>query len=588
MDRQLIASVLSPNTLKMSSLTQLVVLLSVASVFSTQLPPYSVISSKIFTPYSTYNLSIFVEKREQGSASAAEPLRFTATINSKAENYSSNQEISVRPGSTGILSIPVESLAEKSYSLTLKIKDAEGKEYENMTKIFPAKPDEIILIQTDKAVYEPGDTVRFRVVLLDAGWKPLDGRELKTVKISDAEGNGIKIWQNVTTTSLGIFKAELELSSESVLGEWRITAQVKPEQKMQKEFGGGPENGTPVEEKVDPPTHPSFSSDYLDYGDYTDWDDSPTSDVAVTGSVTFKVEQYVEPRFEVTLKSPPFFLFNDTKFPVQVQAKYTNSKGVSGQCTIRVTFTEYYSKASTATHISLQDGSAVAYVDLASLIKKFGSPSDTRVEFNASCTENATGITRNASVDVAIHRYPYRIQVLDAPKKFKPGLPFQVTIKVSTPDDKPVSDPSPNALKVSQRFNYPRPGERSFTSIPSDGIVTLTFQTPPDATDSGTVFLDYRGFSRMINVHEERLPNIEQAYFRLFRTPNSTEAIRAGDVFKVRVESSRPITSLNYVISNGKQVVASEKLTYEHRPRKNVRLKVICPLNAVPRASLLV
>ena len=171
-------------------------------------------------------------------------------------------------------------------------------------------------------------------------------------------------------------------------------------------------------------------------------------------------------------------------------------------------------------------------------------------------------------------------------EKIKPGLPFRLTLKVSTQDDKPISDPSPTALKVSQRFTYGGQGETCFNSVPSDGIVSLAFQTPPDATYSETRLI-YKGFEQEVLVEVDR-SNDAQAYIQLSRTPNNAQIIKAGELFKVKVHSTGPIGSLNYVISNGKEVVASDKLSYEREPVTEVTLELTCPPNAVPQASLLI
>ena len=95
----------------------------------------------------------------------------------------------------GSLSILVEGLNERSCNLTLrlKIKHGEVNEFENKSRIYQAKLEEIILIQRDKPIS------RFRVVLLDADLKPLNGHKLENVqKISDAEGNVVKVWQGAT------------------------------------------------------------------------------------------------------------------------------------------------------------------------------------------------------------------------------------------------------------------------------------------------------------------------------------------------------------------------------------------------------
>lgn len=75
-------------------------------------------------------------------------------------------------------------------------------------------------------------------------------------------------------------------------------------------------------------------------------------------------------------------------------------------------------------------------------------------------------------------------------------------------------------------------------------------------------------------------------YIQLLRTRDG-ELFKAGDTFRVQVYSSRPLSSLNYVISNGQEILASEKLAYK-ASKTEMTLELTCPSNAAPESSLLV
>uniref|UniRef100_A0A8C3HTF9 A2ML1 protein n=1 Tax=Chrysemys picta bellii TaxID=8478 RepID=A0A8C3HTF9_CHRPI len=72
-------------------------------------------------------------------------------------------------------------------------------------------------VQTDKAVYKPGQTVKFRIVSLDKDF-------LGVSVCQDPSGNRIAQWQDVTPQQ-GIVDLSLPLSAEPALGTYAIEAQ---------------------------------------------------------------------------------------------------------------------------------------------------------------------------------------------------------------------------------------------------------------------------------------------------------------------------------------------------------------------------
>uniref|UniRef100_A0A1B0D7P4 TEP1-F n=1 Tax=Phlebotomus papatasi TaxID=29031 RepID=A0A1B0D7P4_PHLPP len=115
-------------------------------------------------------------------------------------------------------------------------------------------------IQTDKAVYKPGDKVRFRVVLLDANLKPVQVKNKMQIYIMDAKQNRIKQWLDAEPVK-GVYSNELQLSDLPVLGDWTIQVNV-----MGQKF-----------------------------------------------TKTVEVAEYVLPKFEVTIDTPKFATFKDGK-----------------------------------------------------------------------------------------------------------------------------------------------------------------------------------------------------------------------------------------------------------------------------------
>ncbi|XP_074796491.1 alpha-2-macroglobulin-like protein 1 [Natator depressus] len=129
------------------------------------------------------------------------------------------------------------------------------------------------LVQTDKAVYKPGQTVKFRIVSLDKDFIP-SPRKLPLVTLQDPSGNRIAQWRDVTPQQ-GIVDLSLPLSTEPALGTYAIEAQG---------------------------TRHSFS-----------------------------VEEYVLPKFEVILELPPVVTVLDETILLRVCGRYSYGKPVLGR-----------------------------------------------------------------------------------------------------------------------------------------------------------------------------------------------------------------------------------------------------------------
>uniref|UniRef100_A0A452R6E2 Pregnancy zone protein n=1 Tax=Ursus americanus TaxID=9643 RepID=A0A452R6E2_URSAM len=155
------------------------------------------------------------------------------------------------------------------------------------------KVDSLVFVQTDKPIYKPGQTVRFRVVSVDVNFHPLN----ETVSlITNPKRNRIFQWQNLRLQG-GLSQLSFPLSVEPTLGTYKV--------KLQKESG----------EKTE---HP------------------------------FEVNEYVLPKFEVQVKMPKTIGFLDEEFTVSVCGLYTYGKPVSGLVTINVC--RKYSRYHSACH----------------------------------------------------------------------------------------------------------------------------------------------------------------------------------------------------------------------------------------------
>lgn len=84
-----------------------------------------------------------------------------------------------------------------------------------------------VFIQTDKAMYKPGDKVKFRVIVVDKNLNPaaIDNMD---ISVTDANSNRVQQWLGASI-SRGVYVGELQLGSTPCLGDWRINVNVDNE-----------------------------------------------------------------------------------------------------------------------------------------------------------------------------------------------------------------------------------------------------------------------------------------------------------------------------------------------------------------------
>ncbi|XP_065278903.1 alpha-2-macroglobulin-like protein 1 [Emys orbicularis] len=128
-------------------------------------------------------------------------------------------------------------------------------------------------VQTDKAVYKPGQTVKFQILSLDVNFVP-STRKLPLVTVQDPSGNRIAQWRDVTPQQ-GIVDLSLLLSAEPAVGTYTVNIQ-------------------------------------------RTWH-------------SFSVEEYVLPKCDVTLELPPVVRELDETILLQVCGRYTYGKPVLGR-----------------------------------------------------------------------------------------------------------------------------------------------------------------------------------------------------------------------------------------------------------------
>jgi CD109 antigen len=252
------------------------------------------------------------------------------------------------------------------------------------------KPEKnLILIQTDKSIYQPGDKIQFRVLILDSDTKPIKTDDPVTVFFEDADRNRVKQFDQVELKT-GVFQGELQLSDSPVLGKWILK----------------------VEHAGD------FEKQMLE------------------------IKKLVQEHFEVKVEVPSHVLKRNGIIPVTVSATDPQGIPIEGKATITCNVFTRSSKEPnyTAKRMLKVSGKRTENVDVLEDLKMLDDRDEEYVQITVNFKDGLTGRTASNIKWVTVHKFQYRLQIFPKTDYFKPGLDFEAALKITRFDGNPVLD----------------------------------------------------------------------------------------------------------------------------------------------------
>ncbi|KAK3560861.1 hypothetical protein QTP86_022612 [Hemibagrus guttatus] len=237
--------------------------------------------------------------------------------------------------------------------------------------------DTLVLIQTDKPIYNPGQTVNFRIVAMDSNFIPLEQKVRVDFYGTKQDGNHNRIgqWTNVSTTGL-ILQLSHELNAEAPKGDYQIIA----------------ETGNRLIKH------------------------------------RFNVEHYVLPKFEVTVKAPEEHSVSEEELKLEVCAKYTYGQPVAGQTVVQVC-RQFRSGHKEALMISpclsetvemSQTGCSLIIINVSTFMNiEFEKTLKNKLVATVTLTEEGTDISVLKSKNIKLSFQIGKVEILDSPKNFE-------------------------------------------------------------------------------------------------------------------------------------------------------------------------
>ncbi|KAK2516629.1 alpha-2-macroglobulin-like protein [Columba livia] len=229
-----------------------------------------------------------------------------------------------------------------------------------------------IFIQTDKAVYKPGQQVKFRIVSLDKDFAP-SNKKLPLVFLKDPSGNRIAQWREVTPRQ-GIVDLSLPLAAEPALGTYTIEVEGKRH--------------------------------------------------------SFSVEEYVLPKFEMTIDLPAVVLEKDKKFQMEICGRYTYGKPVQGKVQASLCQPHSFSVGAWVGKNCIQIGGQTKKNGCFStevLLAAFSLTSSMyqkQFQVQASLVEDGTGLELKNTKSCKILPEIFTVTFENMDDFYKPGIPY--------------------------------------------------------------------------------------------------------------------------------------------------------------------
>ncbi|XP_005365348.1 pregnancy zone protein-like [Microtus ochrogaster] len=290
----------------------------------------------------------------------------------------------------------ISSLPASSAFIIVQIKGPT----QNFTRTRPMqirKAENIVFVQTDKPIYKPGQTVKFRVVSVDTSFHPLN-ETFPVIYIENPKRKRIFQWLN-TDLQLGLHQLSFPLSAEPALGTYKVVVQKNSGKKIEH---------------------------------------------------SFEVNEYVLPKFEVKVKLPKIIAFLEEEFEVSACGLYTYGKPVPGLVTISVCrrYSRFHSQCHGQNSQSIceefsgqaDDKGCFGQVIKTKAFQLRQKGHDMNIKVEAKVKEEGTGLELTGHGSCEITNTLSTLTFTKVDTHYRPGLPFFGQVRLV--DEK--SQPMPN------------------------------------------------------------------------------------------------------------------------------------------------
>lgn len=146
---------------------------------------YAIVGSKIIRPNSDYHVAVSL-------FDVLLPWEIRVAIEGDNNGYNNHRDIIVHPYTSQLVHFNTGDMPPGEYKLNCK--GLAGTDFHQQKSLEFQTKNTSIFVQSDKAIYKPGDTIRFRVLVVDMNLKPLSNQ------------GGINIFITVSVSFSSVFE----------------------------------------------------------------------------------------------------------------------------------------------------------------------------------------------------------------------------------------------------------------------------------------------------------------------------------------------------------------------------------------------
>ncbi|XP_067221217.1 alpha-2-macroglobulin-like protein 1 [Chanodichthys erythropterus] len=314
-----------------------------------------------------------------------EPLSLMVTLRSDNRNVTILQQGSIRNDFYKCVSFMVPLATVESVASIDVVIQGGTTSLNKTTQILITPPQNLLFIQSDRPIYKPGQTTKFRIVSLDSNFLPRN-QVFKTVELQDPNSNRIGQWLNQSTRS-GILDLFHSISPEATQGYYTITA----------------------------------------------WDEKDQQT-----SHSFEIKEYVLPKYEMNIDFPTVITALDKSVTLKVCAKYTYGKPVLGSVSAEVCvpswdyyyyriFNENAEICKTYSMMTDKTGCGSWVIN----VTEFGIEFRGNLQVNSKVEESGTGITVSGTTTARFASDYVNVNFEDTPNTYKPGMVFKGKVVIT-------------------------------------------------------------------------------------------------------------------------------------------------------------
>lgn len=336
--------------------------------------------------------------------------------------------------------VPPTAHDEEVMFLTVQVK-GETHKFQKRSTVMVKNKDSLLFIQTDKAIYKPGQQVKFRIVVIDEDFHPLN-EMIPLVYIEDPKGNRVMQWQNLQLKN-GLEQLMFPLSSEPFQGSYKVVAEKESRRRVEHHF---------------------------------------------------IVEEFVLPKFEVQINTPRIITILEEAVNVSVCGIYTYGKPVPGHVTMSICreyndASDCYGEESNAIceNFSQQLNSQGCFTQhvRTKIFQMKRHEYNMNLQVEAKIQEEGTGVELTGKATTEITRTITKLSFVKVDSYFRQGIPFFGQVRLV--DGKGV--PMPNKLIF---ITVSEANHRSNATTDEHGLAQFSINTTKITSSSLNIHVSHK------------------------------------------------------------------------------------------------